>query len=299
MKRALRALDRILRGEATRLPELQRGSIDIPAGSILTSIIVLAMIYGAFMGLSAVITRWNSPDRYMGWQQMGASIVKVPMLFLLTLLITFPSLYVFNALVGSRLFIGAMLKLLVAAMAVMLMVLASFGPIVGFFAASTTSYPFMKLLNVLVFGIAGFLGLAYLMQTLHRLTIAQEIAPPPSLDTQPPPDVPAPPTLPPPRHRGALDRMTDQAPARNVKVIFRIWVIVFALVGAQMSWVLRPFIGDPSKDFQFFRGRDSNFFEGVSHSVQHLLWGEPSRGTPPPTDPSQDGSARRRSDRTQ
>ena len=53
---------------------------------------------------------------------------------LLTLLITFPSLYVFNALVGSRLLIGAMLKLLIAAMAVMLMVLASFGPIVGFFA---------------------------------------------------------------------------------------------------------------------------------------------------------------------
>jgi hypothetical protein len=98
MKRALRALDRILRGEATRLPELQRGSIDIPAGSILTSIIVLAMIYGAFMGLSAVITRWNTPDRYMGWQQMGASIVKVPMLFLLTLLITFPSLYVLTRL---------------------------------------------------------------------------------------------------------------------------------------------------------------------------------------------------------
>ena len=103
MKAPFRALDRILRGDATQLPLLQKGSIDVPLGGLVGVIVLLAMIYGACMGLSAVINRWNTPQRYMGWQQMGASIVKVPMLFLLTLLITFPSLYVFNALVGSRL----------------------------------------------------------------------------------------------------------------------------------------------------------------------------------------------------
>ena len=35
--------------------------------------------------------------------QLFASAVKVPALFFLTLAVTFPSLYVFNALVGSRL----------------------------------------------------------------------------------------------------------------------------------------------------------------------------------------------------
>ena len=116
MKNAIRALDKILRGDATRLPLLRQGTFDIPAGGLLGLIVVLSMIYGACMGSSAVITRWSDPTRFMGFQQLGASIVKVPALFLLTLIITFPSLYVFNALIGSRLTVGAMLRLLVAAM---------------------------------------------------------------------------------------------------------------------------------------------------------------------------------------
>jgi hypothetical protein len=282
VKHAFRSLDRILRGDATRLPSLQQGAIDLPVGGLILLIIFLGMIYGACMGLSAVITRWNTPERLMGWEQMGASVVKVPMLFLLTLFITFPSLYVFNALVGSRLAINSMLKLLVAAIGVMLAVLASFGPIIAFFAASTTSYPFMKLLNVLVFVIAGFLGLAFLLQTLHRLTIMQEYVPPVVADA-PVSEGDAEPSaepvrqLPPPLARGALDRLTGRTPSRDTKTIFRIWVIVFSLVGAQMGWVLRPFIGDPDKPFTFFRSRDSNFFQGVAHSVEHLFMADTHR----------------------
>jgi hypothetical protein len=269
MKNALRALDRILRGDATRFADLQAGTFDIPARSLTLLIIVMGMIYGACMGLSAVIARWNGV-RVEGFEQMGASVVKVPMLFLLTLLVTFPSLYVFNALIGSRLSLGAMLRLLIAAMSVMLALLSSFGPIVAFFAASTTSYPFMKLLNVIVFAIAGFLGLAFLLQTLHRLTLAQNQLPPPP----PPPSQPTTPgELPPalPTHAGALDPISDRPPAANVQLIFRIWIIVFGLVGAQMSWVLRPFIGNPEQPFTFFRGRGSNFFEGVLTTLHHLL----------------------------
>ena len=44
--------------------------------------------------------------------QMLATILKVPLLFLLTLIVTFPSLYVFSALSGSRLSAGATLRLL-------------------------------------------------------------------------------------------------------------------------------------------------------------------------------------------
>jgi hypothetical protein len=73
-------------------------------------------------------------------------------------LVTFPSLYVFNALVGSRLNMVAMLRLVVAALCVMMAVLASLGPIVAFFAVSTTSYPFIKLLNVAAYAIAGGWG---------------------------------------------------------------------------------------------------------------------------------------------
>ena len=58
-----------------------------------------------------------------------------------------------------------------------------------------------------------------------------------------------------------------------MRTVFRIWVIVFALVGAQMGWVLRPFIGSPHMVFAWFRPRESNFFEGVFNALRHLIGG--------------------------
>ena len=104
--------------------------------------------------------------------QVLASMIKVPALFFLTLLVTLPSLYVFNALVGSRLTVSAVVRLLVASLGVIVAVLASLGPIVAFFSVSTTSYPFILLFNVVIFGISGTLGMLFLLQTLHRLTLA-------------------------------------------------------------------------------------------------------------------------------
>jgi hypothetical protein len=281
MFRAFKALDRVLRGEATQLPALRTGSIEIPAGTLTGVLIVLGMVAGACTGLFAVITRYSDDPEHavMGWQQLLASTAKVPLLFGLTLLITFPSLYVFNALVGSRLSMVAMLRLLVAALCVMMAVLASLGPIVAFFAVSTTSYPFMKLLNVVAYAIAGGLGLSFLLQTLHRLTLAQMAEEAPATAGPPPLEPPTtedvaqalPPTPPHPPTLGALERVRAWQLDPRVRLIFRIWVVVFGLVGAQMSWVLRPFIGDPDKPFTFFRERDSHFFQAVFEAAHKLL----------------------------
>ena len=58
---------------------------------------------------------------------------------------------------------------------------------------------------------------------------------------------------------------------RDVVTVFRIWILVFGLVGAQMAWVLRPFLGSPHNVFTWFRPRTSNFFEAVVHAIQHLF----------------------------
>src|SRR5438128_5724196 len=261
MWRWWRDLDRILRGEATRLPELRRGTIEVPIGGLSVVLVMLAMIHGACMGSFALFR--GGAGAHL---QLMASTVKVPALFFLTLLITFPSLYVFNALVGSRLSINSVLRLLIAALGVMLAVLASLGTIVAFFSVSTSSYSFMILLNVVVFAISGFLGLLFLLQTLHRLSIAQE----PEAIIEPAEYRPGesdvsttPPPLPPAAGRSepsAIDRADARMPASHVRVVFRIWMIVFSLVGAQMGWVLRPFIGDPSLPFALFRHRRSTSF---------------------------------------
>ena len=280
MIRWVKELDRVLRGEATRPEVLGQDTIQVPAFGLSVVIVCLAAIYGACMGGYAIFGH-EEPR----WIQLEANLVKVPALFFLTLVVTFPSLYVFNALVGSRLTVMAVMRLLVASLGVNLAVLASLGPIVAFFSVNTTNYSFMVLLNVLVFAISGSLGLMFLLQTLHRMSITEWPATP---DIEnPAPDAPKPSDDDSPdepaveaqlveealrvEEAGPLDRVDDHVLGRHVKTVFGCWIIVFGLVGAQMSWILRPFIGSPDKAFQWFRPRGSNFFEAVWQSLQNLF----------------------------
>lgn len=263
----IQQLDRLLRGEATTLPELRSGKLNIPVFGISFVILLLGMIYGICMGVFAKAGSGNG-----AYMQIIASMVKVPALFFLTLIVTMPSLYVFNALVGSRLTFPAVLRLLVGSTGVILAVLSSLGPIIAFFSISTTSYTFILLLNVIIFSIAGFLGLGFLLQTLHRITVAQANEPPP-LPTEP---VVADPNNPNftgalPEQPSVLDRVHPHIITPKVSLIFRIWMIVFALVGGQMSWILRPFIGRPDRPFTWFRDKESNFFEALWHILIGML----------------------------
>jgi hypothetical protein len=266
-------LDRILRGDATRLPDLREGRINVAVGGLTVVLALLGLWAGACVGTFSVV-RAGGPF----FLQLLSSTLKVPSLFFLTLLVTFPSLYVFNALVGSKLTIVSLLRLLVASMGVTLAVLAASGPIVAFFSVSTTSYPFMVLLNVLAFAIAGMLGLKFLLQTLHRLSLvehshnppaspATEIATPATGLT----DLTAPASTSVATPGGALDPLDGHPLGKHVRTVFRCWVIVFGLVGAQMGWVLRPFIGNPDEPFAWFRTRQSNFFQSVAETFLNLF----------------------------
>lgn len=258
MTKAIGELDRLLRGETTKVEKLKRGVLDVDASGLAVVILVLGLFYGACMGSFGIAQKGIAAV-----PQLIATTGKVPLLFLLTLIVTFPSLYVFNALVGSRLTLASTLRLIVAAMAIMLAVLSSLGTIVAFFSVSTNDYYFMLLLNVLVFSVSGLLGMKFLLHTLHRLTIVQDAEDFAARATEAQPPTPTP--------QGALDKMNDHAIGSNVTTIFRIWIVVFGLVGAQMGWVLRPFIGAPNVNFALFRGRDSNFFEAVLNTLARLL----------------------------
>lgn len=276
-------LDRILRGDVTRREEISDGQIKIDAAGVAVMIVLLGMIYGLCMGSFSLMKEMpdavkDSSGRYLQW---FATVVKVPALFYLTLIVTFPSLYVFNALVGSRLTLLSLLRLLVASLAVNLAVLASLGPIVMFFSLTTKSYSFIQLLNVAAFTVAGVLGLAFLLQTLHRLTspLVSPASPTIPNETKLPDEQPSDmnanvrePAF--AEQPSALDMPEGESLGRHTRLVFGCWVIVFAVVGAQMGWVLRPFIGSPTQPFEWFRARESNFFEAVLHAVRYLLGGQ-------------------------
>lgn len=249
----LRHVDSLLRGQFTRRDDLLAGRITVPTHTLTTAGILLGAAYGLFMGLYAVL-RSENPST----EQLLATIVKVPLLFLATLCVTFPSLYVFSALANSRLTAGQTLRLLLAAITVNLALLASFGPVTAFFTLSTDSYPFLVVLNVLFFAISGFAGLMFLRRVLDTVFTPAPARPRDGAaegDDVPPP-------LP---SRAAV---TDAAVGRRV---FTIWTVTYGLVGAQMGWILRPFIGTPLQEFTFFRERDANFFVGLRDALRALF----------------------------
>ncbi len=267
----LKQLDDLLRGRKTAPQRLAEGRVELPLGMFVPMAVVLGAAYGFFMGWYAILSR--DP---VSCQQLLASTVKLPALFLLTLVVTFPSLYVFNALVGCRLSFTATLRLLVGAVVVNVAVAASLGPILGFFTLSTTSYSFMILLNVVLLAVAGMVSLAFLLHTLRRLAFPPPISPPPSTPAEVSNDNPANSAKPPEREPGPLDQILDDVPDQalgQARMIFRIWVIIYGLVGAQMGWLLRPFIGSPNLEFTWFRHREGNFFQSVFYHLQRLLGG--------------------------
>lgn len=263
----LQQLDRLLRGELTHPEALRGGTLRVSVDRLALAVLLLGMIYGACMGCYALFdTHGTSLPQFL------MTVGKVPLLFALTVIVTFPSLYVFNALVGSNLGLLATARLVAASLAVMLAILASLGPIVAFFSLSTTGYHFMLLLNVAVFTVAGLLGLRFLLSTLHHLIGQEEAAgPPPGAEPGAPHGalhdagaelIPAPPAL---RHGATRSGAVSQ--------VFFLWIGVFGLVGAQMAWVMRPFLGHPGGQFVLIGMRQSNFFEAILKTLGAALGG--------------------------
>ena len=42
--------------------------------------------------------------------------------------------------------------------------------------------------------------------------------------------------------------------------LVNLWIVVYAFVGSQMAWTLRPFVGAPSMRFELFRQLGGNFY---------------------------------------
>lgn len=269
----LSQLDQLLRGEVTRTEVLKQGDIAIHPGQLFVVNIVLGMLAGFCLGWFALVNK-----QYEGIWQVVACMVKVPALFLLTFIITLPSLYVFNAIFQSRLGFSGVVKLLLATLAIINALIASLGPIIAFFSLTTESYGFMVLFTVFVFGVSGTFGMYFLLKTLKQMTqLLDEAAQPALVDgiSGEPIEV-----VEEPAKAKSIERMyrqarqqesLDQMRGKRVRSIFSVWLLLFMVVGMQMAWILRPFLGNPNEPFMWFRPRTGNFFQSVIQTLQSVL----------------------------
>ena len=164
------------------------------------------MLYGAAMGTFGGF----GGDRL--WQ-IAYSAVKVPLLLVVTLLLSLPGYCVLNTLSGLRHDLSRALAAVLTAHAGAAVVLGGLAPYPLFWYVSGTSYHGATLFNGLMFAIASFAG-QHLLRRMYAPLIALD-----------------------PRHRRLL----------------RVWLVLYCFTGIQLAWVLRPFLGDPRAPVQFFR----------------------------------------------
>src|SRR5829696_1564831 len=134
--------------------------------------------------------------------QVLYSAVKVPLLLLVTFGLSLPSFFVLNTILGVRDDFPHVLRALVATQAVLTTILASLAPFTAFWYASSADYPAALLFNAAMFGVAS-VAAQWMLRRSYRPLIAAN-----------------------PRHRTLL----------------RAWLVIYAFVGIQMAWVLRPFV---------------------------------------------------------
>ncbi len=170
------------------------------------------------------------------WMQMFASAIKLPALYLITLGICLPTLYFFDILFGSKLNFRQYSAMLMTAVSVISVLLFSFAPVVLFFLISIQGYNFFLLLNVAVMGLTGVIGVRLFYQGMRQIVGEEATA----------------------------DQMRNR--------LLLGWLGLYALVGSQLGWTLRPFFGAPNEPFQVFRPEiDGNFYAQIVTSLGSLL----------------------------
>ena len=257
--RGLLVIERILRDRhglwAQILTEQKLGSL---IGQLFASSAIALACYGAVLGASA------------SFAQAASSAVKLPILFLVTLAICLPTLYLFNLVFGARLSIRQAIALVLVAVTVISALSLAFAPVSLFFLVTAPNYSFYKVLNVVILMLTGVVGLTVLldgMVNLNKLAAAGGVPQP----AAPNPEAPLSPADAPAEAPKLQFGVTLQEEPRVNVTLIRIWVLLFGFVGTQLAWTLRPFVGSPEEKFQLFRSIEGNFYVNIVETIVDLL----------------------------
>jgi hypothetical protein len=180
---------------------------------------VSVIVLYAFYGLSMGIFRGGMPSLFSG--------IKVPFLYLLSLAVCFPALYLINAFLGPRLRPRQCLRLLLLALSVNAAALASYAPFSFFFTLTTSrdGYQFLVMMHVIVYGVSGLISMIVVVRVFRATAQLRKL----------------------PFTAGLL----------------LLWGTLYAFVGTQMAWALRPWIGNWGIEYTPLRPVSGSFIEAV------------------------------------
>jgi len=239
---------------------LQAISEEAYSKNIILAQVALMCAFTFFYGL--IMGSYNS------FMQAMLTGLKLWALFSITLIICFPSFYIVQLVLGSKIKIKQLAVLLLSGFVMTTTIMLAFAPIVLFFQLSGDNYQFLQLLHVFIFLFSGFFGMRVVLETLRSTFEKNGIYPKIGL------------------------------------TVFRIWVVIFAFVGAQLSWNLRPFLGSKDMPFELFRTEtQGNIYSTIFGAIGYMMgadtvqqrWEEnnqrqKSKSTSPSTKPSQSTS---------
>jgi hypothetical protein len=217
----------LLKDRQTFLKEIHEG---VQLKSKISALLIFSFLCFSIYG--AIIGSFHSPFQAM------SSMIKLPALYLITLMVCLPALYIFNALFGSKKTLIQHVAYVLSAAAVIALLLCGFAPVVLFFlmTLSVKEYSFYLLMNVAIFMITGVFGVSFLYQAMRPVAGENEVA-------------------------------------ETIKIrhqILQFWLMLYGFVGSQLGWTLRPFFGSPG-NFEVFRPKDGNFLTGVFQALGNIL----------------------------
>jgi hypothetical protein len=185
--------------------------------------ILLTFLYGVVMGC------------YSGFLQALTAGIKVPVMFILSLLICFPAFFVLQFILGSKMLFSHMIVIILSGFVLMGAIMVSFAPIVVLFVLTGGNYYFLQLLHIAIYVVAGIFGMKTVLDALKYSCEQKNVYPKIGVE------------------------------------IFKFWVVILAFVGIQLAWNLQPFLAEKSAGYELFKKYKGNFYTAVIYSIQQLL----------------------------
>lgn len=216
-------------------------------GSLFLLCLILLMGYGFLLG-----AQYNA-------LQAIVSAVKLPLLFVLTTAICFPTLYMFLSYLGIKQGFVQILGLLLICLTYISLIVAAFAPVAFFFLITTNGYAFYKFINIIIIAIGGVIGIR-LFYSQMLMVYKESWMQSPKIDTPGVESVEA----------AFAETSKNTNYNKAIKFTFA-WALLFAIIGSQLSYSLSPFFADPTQEFLLLNDRNGNFFMDVAETILLLF----------------------------